>query len=75
MNLFLSVSLFMLVSSGFISSAVSGGLRANAVGTNAVGMVDVSYVNEWSQFNGFLERFHKKYNTLEEFESRFATFR
>ena len=31
--------------------------------------------NEWSTFNGFLEKFHKKYNTLEEFESRFTIFR
>jgi C1A family cysteine protease len=60
--LFLSASLFMLVSTGFISTAssVSGGLRNT---------------NEWTQFNGFLEKFNKKYDTLEEFELRFTTFR
>ena len=33
------------------------------------------YVNEWAQFNGFLEKFGKKYPNLEEFETRFSIFR
>ena len=35
----------------------------------------VGYVNEWELFNGFIERFEKKYPTLEDFESRFSIFR
>ena len=34
-----------------------------------------SATNEWRAFDLFVERFHKKYETLEEFESRFAIFR
>ena len=37
--------------------------------------LSLSYVNEWTQFNGFLERFEKKYPNLEEFENRFVIFR
>lgn len=31
--------------------------------------------HEWSEFNGFLEKFEKKYQSLEEFEARFQIFR
>ena len=34
-----------------------------------------SATNEWHAFDSFLEKFHKKYDTIEEFESRFAIFR
>jgi len=52
-----------------------------AVTATMVALVDVGSAtglrggSDWSAFNGFLEKFHKKYNTLEEFESRFTIFR
>ena len=35
----------------------------------------VSATQDWSLFNEFLERFHKKYESIETFESRFQVFR
>ena len=38
-------------------------------------IVATSATNEWSKFEQFLERFHKKYESLEDLEHRFQVFR
>ena len=50
---------------------------AAATGTSAVveEVYNVDYIHEWSMFNNFLDRFEKKYETLEDFVSRFGVFR
>ena len=67
------------VAVGSSSSLRGASASASAGADAAVQLVSigdrVGYVNEWELFNGFIERFEKKYPTLEDFESRFSIFR
>ena len=59
-------SLFLLLSLFFTAYSAQGNLRTeNLISSN----------DEWKQFSNFQEKFAKKYENLEELESRFQVFR
>ena len=59
-------SLFLLLSLFFTAYSAQGNLRTyNLISSN----------DEWKQFSNFQEKFAKKYDNLEELESRFQVFR
>ena len=63
--------LFFLIAS-FLTVVSSEGLRKREL-TSFVDETDETY--EWKQFSNFQERFSKRYENLQELESRFQTFR
>ena len=63
--------LFFLIAS-FLTVVSSEGLRKREL-TSFVDETDETYV--WKQFSNFKERFSKRYENLQELESRFQTFR
>jgi len=59
-------SLFLLLSLFFTAYSAQGNLRTENL---------ISANDEWKQFSNFQEKFAKKYENLEELESRFQVFR
>ena len=57
---------FLLISSFLFAFSAESNLR---------GSITSSSKDSWPEFNGFLEKFSKKYQTLEEFETRFQIFK
>jgi len=59
-----------------IATSFKFGISANI---NTDNNIDTSMVstndNDWSLFSNFIDKYEKKYNSLEEFESKFITFK
>jgi cathepsin L len=63
--------LVLLVSSFLSVFSAESNLRKREIATNSI----LNDSDEWKQFNDFQERFSKRYETLEEMETRFQIFR